>query len=171
MVGSDLFRADFNLAVEPGELEVGAAGMEVDGSCYVLEMRIAIEVAGQGHCAGDVGESKVVGVSFEGDGTGDLVGGEGGAIVVDVSDDRTCDGGKGDVAVIGSNGERRVEGVDADVAMVGIEDEGRGGGDGQGKVDGGPPCDGTVIEAEEALRTTWGERSRACCSASESELE
>ena len=64
-------------AVEAGELEVGAAGVELDGAADAFEVGVAEELAAHGEGAVEVGDGGVVTVAFDGEGAGDAVGGEG----------------------------------------------------------------------------------------------
>ena len=59
--------ADVDLAVEAGELEVGAAGVELDGAANAFEVGVAEELAAHGERAAEIGEGGVVGVAFEGE--------------------------------------------------------------------------------------------------------
>ena len=99
-------------------MKVGAAGVEFDCAANALEVCIAKEVAGQRERTVDVGDGEVAGVAFKGDGAGDAMGREGGAIVVDMRGDRAGDRTEFDVAVVGGDIDGGFDGADSDVAVV-----------------------------------------------------
>ena len=123
-----------DVAVEAGELEVGAAGVEFDGAADVLEVGVAEELAGHGDGTAEIGEGGVATAAFEGERAGDAVGGEGGVSVIDARGDGAGDGAELDVAVVGGDHDSGLDAADLDVAVVG-GDGGRGGrGHGDGEV-------------------------------------
>ena len=67
LVERSALAADLDLAVEAGELEVGAAGVELDGAADAFEVGVAEELAAHGDGAAEVGEGGVVAVAFDGE--------------------------------------------------------------------------------------------------------
>ena len=126
--------ADVDLAIETGELEVGAAGVELDGTADALEVRVAEELSAHGDGTADVGEGGVVAAAFDGDGAGDAVGGEIVAAVVDAGGDVAGDGAEFDVAMVGGDDDGRFDGADLHVAVVGVDGGGCGCGQGDDEV-------------------------------------
>ena len=59
--------ADVDLAVETAELDVGAAGVELDGAADVFEVGGSEELAIHGDRAAEVGEGEVVAAAFDGE--------------------------------------------------------------------------------------------------------
>ena len=98
--------ADLDLAIEAGELEVGAAGVEFDCIADALEVGVAEELAVEVDGAVDVGEGDVAAMAGERDVAGDAVGGEGSAAVIDAGGDGAGDGAEFDVSVVCGDSDR-----------------------------------------------------------------
>ena len=77
-----------SLAVQPRELQIRAAGMEMDDAVDVLQMRRAEELAVHGHRSGDVGQRYILRMALNSDAAVHAVRGDGRAAIVDVGGDR-----------------------------------------------------------------------------------
>src|SRR5208283_5022242 len=113
--------ADLGLAVETAELEVGAAGMEVDGSLDVLQVGGSEELAGDGDGAGNLGECDIRRVAFNRDARSHAVRGDGRASAVDVRRGRAGDGGEFNLAVVRGDRDWRLDRRNVNIAAVGID--------------------------------------------------
>ena len=73
-------------------------------------------------------EGEVAAVAFDGEVSGDAVGGEGGVAVIDVRGDGAGDGAEVDVAVVGGDGDGRLDGADVKSPWLAVTVAGAAGG-------------------------------------------